>query len=99
MDEHAGNKQDEHGAVLLDHGGDKVNVPVGAYLVHHVLGGVPGLFVGKGGVKVGAASEEKAGESDEHKCLENVPGAGNPLGGGRQFKGHHNAFRRKFRGR
>ena len=99
MDEHTQNKQDEHRAVLVDHCRNKADIPVGAYLVHHILGSVPGLLVGKGGIQVRAAAEEKAGESDEDKCLENVPGAGNPLGGGRQFKGHYNAFRRKFRGR
>ena len=52
-----------------------------ADLVDHVLGGVPGGFVGFGGIEVGAATEEKSGEGNKGEGLEDGPSISQPLEG------------------
>ncbi len=50
MDDHAYHDEDEHVAVVHHDVGYLAQVPMATHLVDHVLGGVPGRFVGHGGV-------------------------------------------------
>ena len=53
--------------MLLDHLRDKGHVPVTADALDHILCRAPRLLVRIRRVQIGAATEEKAGESDEYE--------------------------------
>ena len=73
VDNHAEDEEQEGGPVVAHDVGHLGQVPVRANLVHHLAGGAPGHLVGLGGVEVGAAAEEEAGEGDEDKGEAGVP--------------------------
>ena len=81
MDEHAGNKHQNDVDVFPGDGAESIPLPSGAHLLDHVLGGVPGHFVGLCRVQVGACAEEKAGKGDEHEGEAHVPGHVEPVEG------------------
>ena len=100
VDEHADNKDDKHGAMLPGHRRHKRKVPGRSYLIDHVFGCIPGLFVSQSRVQIGAAAEEKTREGYEDEGLEDVPGAVQPCRGGAvDFPLNDNAFRISGRGR
>ena len=53
--------------MLLDHLRDEGQVPVATDALDHILRCAPRLLVRVRRVQIGAASEEKAGESDEYE--------------------------------
>ena len=74
MDDQTYHDENEYVMVMYNDIWNLAQVPGAAYLVDHVLGGVPSGFVGHGRVEVGAAAEEESGEGDEGEGLENGPG-------------------------
>lgn len=71
--------------------GNGFQLPGGTHLLHHVLGGVPGNFVGFGRVQVRTCAEEQTGEGDEHESQGNIPGGVEPMIGlvAEQTENHH----------
>ena len=81
VDEHACDEHQDDVDVFPGDGSQVVPFPGGSHLVDHVLGRVPGHFVGFCRVQVRACAEEKAGEGDEHEGKGHVPGGVEPVEG------------------
>ena len=54
VNNHTDEDEYEYGAVFPHHIGDDVELPSTADLLHHVLGCVPCVLVGRGGIEIGA---------------------------------------------
>lgn len=67
MDDHSDDEDENHSEVLLNHLRDKGQIPVSADALDHILCCAPRFLVRLGRVQVGAASEEKAGKSNEYE--------------------------------
>ena len=67
MDDHSEDEDEDHTYVLLSHLLDQGQVPVAAYSLDHILCRTPRFLIRLGRVQVGAASEEKAGKSNEYE--------------------------------
>lgn len=67
MDDHSEDEDEDHTYVLLSHLRDQGQVPVAADALDHILCCAPRFLVRLGRVQVGAASEEKAGKSNEYE--------------------------------
>lgn len=67
MDDHSDDEDEDHTYVLLSHLRDQGQVPVAADALDHILCCAPRFLVRLGRVQVGAASEEKAGKSNEYE--------------------------------
>lgn len=78
VDDHAGNEQKHDVLVLLDERKDDRVIPRATYLVHHLLGSLPGFAVGGSRVKVTCRAEEQTGERDEDEGLDDRPSLVDP---------------------
>ena len=67
MDDHSDDEDEDHAEVLLDHLRDEGQVPVATDALDHILRCAPRLLVRLRRIQVRAATEEKAGESDEYE--------------------------------
>ncbi len=67
MEDHSDDEYEDNTEVLLDHLRNEGQIPVAADALDHILRRAPRLLVRFRRVQVGAASEEKAGESNEYK--------------------------------
>ena len=74
VDEHARDKHQDNVDVFPGDCADGIPFPGGTHLLHHVLGRIPGDFVGFGGVEVRTGAEEQARERDEDERERHVPG-------------------------
>ncbi len=82
MDDHSEDEDEDHTYVLLSHLRDQGQVPVAAYSLDHILCRTPRFLIRLGRVQVGAASEEKAGESNEYERHSDRPASLKPREGG-----------------
>ena len=67
MDDHSDDEDEDHTYVLLSHLRDKGQIPVAADALDHILCCAPRFLVRFRRIQVGAASEEKAGKSNEYE--------------------------------
>ena len=67
MDDHSEDEDEDHTYVLLSHLRDQGQIPVAADALDHILCCAPRFLVRFRRIQVGAASEEKAGKSNEYE--------------------------------
>lgn len=82
MDDHSDDEDEDHTEMLLNHLRDKGQIPVAADALDHILCRAPRLLIRIRRVQIGAASEEKAGESDEYERHSDRPACLKPREGG-----------------
>ena len=82
MDDHSEDEDEDHTYVLLSHLRDQGQVPVAADALDHILCRAPRFLVRFRRIQVGAASEEKAGESNEYERHGDRPTCLKPREGG-----------------
>ena len=99
MDDHSEDEDEDHTYVLLSHLRDQGQVPVAADALDHILCCAPRFLVRFRRIQVGAASEEKAGKSNEYErhsdrptclkpregCLEAAQMVEHPHGGAYEY--------------
>ena len=73
MDDQAYRHKGKDFPVICADVGYQIHLPARSYLIDHVARAGPGLCICSGRVKVAAAAEEEAGESDEYESLEYTP--------------------------
>lgn len=78
VDDHTDDEDEDHAEMLLNHLRNEGQIPIAADALDHILCRAPRFLVRFRRVQVGAASEEKAGESNEYERHSNRPASLKP---------------------
>ena len=73
MNYHTQNKYHKHAAIAPYHIGYNVEMPLAAYLPHHIGSRVPSVSIGFLRVEVRTRTKKKPRKRDERKCLQHSP--------------------------
>lgn len=82
VDDHTDDEDQNHAEMLLNHLRNEGQIPIAADALDHILCRAPRFLVRFRRVQVGAASEEKAGESNEYERHSDRPACLKPREGG-----------------